>query len=140
MANHPIGRLCECGCGRGIDGRPDCTRFTHECARLIQNERKRTLRAHVKAYLPAVNPRVNCVGRAGADAAPPMRQKIECHECCDLPWRRALKCNGCGERYAPEPPIEPMSVIRSSAGTCADHGRMHGHQSLKSFALEGKRR
>jgi hypothetical protein len=36
-------------------------------------------------------------------------------------------CRGCGDYYAPEK-IEPASVLRSSAGTAANHGQLYGHQ------------
>jgi hypothetical protein len=48
--------------------------------------------------------------------------KAVCAVCCDLPWRRVLRCKGCREMYEPEPTVVLEDPMRSHMGRVADFG------------------
>lgn len=102
--HHRDGRLC----------RPFGKELTHtEAAARPTVEPRRCGLCRKPEHLTA-----NCPLRVGRSS------KRVCSVCCGLAHRRPRKvtCDGCGERYAPEPPVSPEDCQRSSAGYTADQG------------------
>lgn len=128
------GRVCACGCLRSIDHMSSCAMRLPECKKEIHKQRKRVCDA---ARLKRIREDRTARGYTRG-----------CKVCWGLPWARGphreqltgyakkvggldWRCTGCGEPYEPEPKPEHGSLIGSSAGTAAAHGRLYGAEKAK---------
>lgn len=116
-------KLCLCGCGLEVTKtwalyRPECyARREHE-----RNVARGKTRIRPERGLPKRAQRAQQV-RSDPDR---VSEKL-CKVCAGLSWHRPLgplTCR-CGEYYAPAPPIERGSLLRSSAGTARTAGSMY---------------
>jgi hypothetical protein len=149
-AQIPGGRLCRCGCGRPVDPSRRACRYTRECSERVRAETQRAHNANrdrsnatCKRYRER---RAAEREKLGALALVEGRKSARiCPVCCGMPWARlterlttdgsgfwgavshdGVTCRGCGEPYAPEPPVTAEATIGSSGGTAARHGELFG--------------
>lgn len=107
-------RFCACQCGAEI------THMRSDALRTRENESHK--RVHVQSGM-----------RLPTD--PEYIPTIHCKVCFGLTWARTpdrmvandtWRCKGCNEPYAPEPKPDFGSLLRSSAGTMKDAGKLWG--------------
>lgn len=137
-AGQVTGRRCP-DCGSDISHRNAwakrcvaCSEERQEAQRRAGNERKRAGQKRTAASRKALSPRAHLVKEQYEDAKN-RRQRI-CGACQGMPWARTNDrieivrggqekavgnpCRECGGLWAPEPAVERVSTIRSSAGMC----------------------
>lgn len=146
-------RVCACGCNRSLEGRPiyqkwhvnvACQRVRQKTAREKQHAKHgnvyKSRQGTVRVYERKPN-------------APPREAEILCKCCYGVedarsPHRmddrgspvgewsgRGWRCRLCHEPWRAPEPIHAVGAIRSSAGTCADHGKMYGFAGNEDLGL-----
>lgn len=160
-AEQQSGRVCQCGCGRPIERkrknavlRIDCRArrdsqlhaARHAVRRKKQNEERLALNQCQRRSISRVSWRDD-----------PNRRQALCRMCFGMPWARApyrynestayalipvsdesMRCSGCGEPWAPEPPVALQDTLSSSAGMVARHGDLHSINFNTDWGTKGK--
>lgn len=161
-AEQLTGRVCACGCGASLEDRHVLTVYTRDCRERLKQERD-VARHRAKAKQrrerlghKALHPMAAAVWRGTTNDYAHV-PTLKCQVCCDMPWARLStrsvkdgeggirpvadrhgSCRGCGGKYAPEPPPERGSLIRSSAGTAQKAHEFWGYQPNPSRGGQSK--
>lgn len=156
----PTGRVCRApGCGASIEGKPLNTVWCSKCRRKQDSSRaKRRAMDHLRVPWERERTGRRCADRC---AEPAREAEPKCHLCGGMPWAREpgrfheghgassggkieiapnWECIGCGEKYAPEPPMQLIGTVRSSAAMAADHGKLFGWEGMGRTEATGKRK
>lgn len=119
----PRGRECECGCGSSIDHMSINAKYLPECKALAR-KLFRSTRDRPENDTERKTPKpISSTQRVHTSKC--------CRECCGLPHRRPhmWRCKVCLQPWEPE--LRPeQSLLCSSGGTAASHGRLYGAEKV----------
>ncbi len=132
-----------CGCGKSLEGQHYQAVRCDDCWLLAKKAQRAKQRLSSKArgytrsgkttqspqYLASIKSLGDTRRVVSDQYATRVSSKV-CNTCCGMSWRRIGWCVECKQWYAPEPPPEPPSALRSSMGTTVEQGRLSGYSGV----------